>query len=180
MNRKLSLVLIMALGLTLTACAGNKKGQGTIGGGATTTTASNGTGISGDRNPYGLNLGYTVEELAQYGITGNPLDYKVMYFQYNSTSIDKRSEIIATAHARNLAQKGGARVSLEGHADERGTRDYNLALGERRGQAVAQLMSAVGAGNSTVQTISYGEERPANTAHNEAAWQQNRRVEIAY
>ncbi|MBX2847846.1 MAG: OmpA family protein [Acidiferrobacterales bacterium] len=177
MNRKLSLVLVMALGLTLTACAG-KKDQGTTGAGAT-TTAPTGTGIE-DRNPYGLNLGYTVEELAQYGINGNPLNYKTLYFEYNSSSIDKRSEIIATAHARNLANTGGSNVTLEGHADERGTRDYNLALGERRGQAVAQLMNAVGAGSSSIQTISYGEERPANTAHNEAAWQENRRVQISY
>ncbi|MCL4132640.1 UNVERIFIED_CONTAM: hypothetical protein GTU68_035859 [Idotea baltica] len=111
---------------------------------------------------------------------GNPLDYKTLYFEYNSTAIDERSRIIASAHAKSLAQKGGSNVSLEGHADERGTRDYNLALGERRGQAVAQLMSAVGAGNSSLQTISYGEERPANSAHNEAAWQENRRVEISY
>ena len=103
-----------------------------------------------------------------------------MYFEYNSTSIDERSRIIIGAHARHLASIGGSRVTLEGHADERGTRDYNLALGERRGQAVAQLLGTEGAGNSSVQTISYGEERPANTAHNEAAWQENRRVQIAY
>lgn len=124
--------------------------------------------------------GLSASQLAALGIMGNPLDYKTLYFEYNSSAIDRKSDVIARAHARALASRGGARVNLEGHADERGTRDYNLALGERRSQAVAQLMSAEGAGNSSFQTISYGEERPVDASHNEAAWQKNRRVEIAY
>ena len=124
--------------------------------------------------------GYSAEELlSRFGIEGDPLNYKVLYFEYNSSAIDERSKIIATRHAQYLGQSGGARVNLEGHADERGTRDYNLALGERRSQRVAELMNAAGAG-SAIQTISYGEERPAESAHNEAAWQLNRRVEIKY
>lgn len=178
MNRKLSLVLVMALGLTLTACAG-KKDQGTSGSGTTVAPTTNNNGNNGSAtNAFGT--GYSAEELSRLGIDGNPLNYKTVYFEYNSSAIDQRSRIIIGAHARNLASRGGARVTLEGHADERGTRDYNLALGERRGQSVAQLMNTEGAGNSSIQTISYGEERPANTAHNDAAWQQNRRVEIAY
>ena len=121
----------------------------------------------------------TAEELATYGINGDPLQYTVLYFQYNSSAIDQRSRIIATRHAQHLASNGGGRVTLEGHADERGTRDFNLALGERRAQTVSQLMSSAGA-NSSIQTISYGEERPVDTAHNEAAWTSNRRVEIKY
>lgn len=174
MNRKLSLVLMIVLGLTLSACAGNKKDQGTAGKDGANTGLNAGDAGS---NAYGT--GYSAQELAdRFGINGNPLDYKTLYFQYNSTVVDERSRIIASAHARNLSS--GTRVSLEGHADERGSRDYNLALGERRAQAVSQLMNAEGAGNSTLQTISYGEERPANTEHNESAWQQNRRVEISY
>ena len=99
-----------------------------------------------------------------------------MYFEYNSSSIDERSRIIVGAHARAV---GGASVSLAGHADERGTRDFNLALGERRAQTVADLMSAEGASGS-IQTISYGEERPVDPAHTDFAWKQNRRVEISY
>jgi len=177
MNRKLNLVLVIALGLTLTACAG-KKDQGTGNQGATTPT-NQGDGSGLGSNAYGT--GYSAEELmSRFGIEGDPRNYKTVYFEYNRSEIDERSRIIVGAHARYLAQTGGASVTLEGHADERGTRDYNLALGERRGQAVAQLMNAVGAGNSSIQTISYGEERPANSAHNESAWQENRRVQIAY
>ena len=92
--------------------------------------------------------------------------------------MDEKSKVIASAHARYLRARGNVRVTLEGHADERGTRDYNLALGERRAQTVSRLMKADGAGS--INTISYGEERPVSTAHNDSAWSQNRRVVISY
>ncbi|MEM7357550.1 MAG: OmpA family protein [Pseudomonadota bacterium] len=171
MNRKLHLTLLVVLGLTLTACAG-KKEQVVVDEPVQDTTPPV------DNNAYGT--GYSLAQLQAMGIDGNPLDYTTVYFEYNSSAIDERSEVIAKAHARELARRGGAQVGLEGHADERGTRDYNLALGERRAQAVAGLMSATGAGGSEMQTISYGEERPVDSAHNEAAWQKNRRVEINY
>jgi len=103
----------------------------------------------------------------------------VVYFEYNSSAVDERSDIILTAHANALGNRSGTRVTLEGHADERGTRDYNLALGERRANQVADFMRAKGA-SSNMQVLSYGEERPANSAHNEAAWRENRRVKISY
>lgn len=171
MNRNLRLVLMIFLGLALTACSG-KKDQGTV------NTNSSVAPTSDNADAYGT--GYSMQDLLDMGIDGNPLDYKTVYFQYNSSNVDRKSDVIVRAHARKLASMGGASVSLEGHADERGTRDYNLALGERRSQAVAQIMNAEGAGNSDLRTISYGEERAANPAHNEAAWQQNRRVEISY
>lgn len=181
MNRKMKLLLLLVLGLTLTACASRSKDVVTTGGTGTTapssTTGDNSNAFN-QANAFGTGL--SSSELEALGIIGDPLNYKIVYFQYNSTTIDRRSDIIVKAHARHLAQRGGAQVTLEGHADERGTRDYNLALGERRGQQVEQLMAATGAGNSSVQTISYGEERPANSGHNESAWSENRRVEIKY
>ncbi len=171
MNRKLNLVLMLVLGLALSACAGKKDG------GANDNAGGNAGLATGDAGSNAWGTGYSAEELSsRFGIEGNPLNYKTVYFEYNSSVMDERSNIIARAHARNL---NGQSVSLQGHADERGTRDYNLALGERRAQSVSNTMNAEGA-NGSLQTISYGEERPANTAHNEAAWQQNRRVEIVY
>ncbi|RBP53218.1 peptidoglycan-associated lipoprotein Pal [Arenicella xantha] len=173
MNRKLGLLLTIVLALTVSAC-GNKKDSGAVS--DTTTTAP----VSEDTSNQTLfNTGLTAQELRDLGIEGDPLNYKVLYFEYNSSAIDRRSTVIAKRHAQYLGANGGARVTLEGHADERGTRDYNLALGERRAQAVAEFMNSEGA-QSTIQTISYGEERPADPAHTEAAWQQNRRVEIKY
>ena len=153
MNRKLSLLLVLAASLTLSACGSNKNAYGT---------------------------GYSKEYLESLGIVGNPLNYKTVYFEYNSSQIDDRSRIIATAHAKNVAKKNGKTVGLEGHADERGSREYNLALGERRADAVSGLMQSVGLGGNGTNTVSYGEERPVADGSNEEAWQQNRRVEIDY
>ena len=172
MNRKIGLILTLSLALALSACA--KKEKPVVEAPPVDTTS----GQAVDNNAFGTGL--SAEDLARLGIMGNPLNYKTLYFEYNSSAIDQRSEIIAAAHARELNRRGGAKVSLEGHADERGSRDYNLALGERRAQSVANLMNSIGAGGSTIQNISYGEERPVDQAHNEAAWQKNRRVEISY
>lgn len=173
MNRKLGLIMTVLIGLVLTACASKPTVVETE---STTPVVTDTATV--DKNAYGS--GYSVSDLAsQFGINGDPLNYKVLYFEYNSSAIDERSRIIATRHAQNLGEKGGLRVNLEGHADERGTRDFNLALGERRAQTVAQLMNAAGA-SSTIETISYGEERPVDAAHTETAWKANRRVEIKY
>ncbi|NND00743.1 MAG: OmpA family protein [Gammaproteobacteria bacterium] len=172
MNRKLHLILLVVVGLALSACSGKKDQvvRDDTGTETTTPVASN--------DMYGT--GMSQAELSALGIMGNPLDYKTLYFEYNSSAIDTRSEVIARAHARELARRGGGRVTLEGHCDERGTRDYNLALGERRSKAVESLMAATGVGGSTINSISYGEERPVDTGHSESAWQKNRRVEISY
>jgi len=172
MNRKLGLAMTIVIALTLSACS--KKpvdNEVPVSTGEQTAVDSSSQALYG--------TGLTAEELSRLGINGDPLQYTVLYFEYNSSAIDERSKIIATRHAEHLGSNGGARVTLEGHADERGTRDFNLALGERRAQTVSQLMSSAGA-NSSIQTISYGEERPVDTAHNDEAWKANRRVEIKY
>jgi len=175
MNRYLGLLLTVVLALTISACKTKPKD----GGGIDTTTKDSGTQVDPNANN-AYDSGYSAEDLLnRFGIEGDPLNYTILYFEYNSSAIDERSRIIASRHAQVLAQRGGANVNLEGHADERGTRDYNLALGERRAQTVSSLMSAID-GSSRIQTISYGEERPANSAHIEGAWQENRRVEIKY
>ena len=176
MNRKIGLIKTVLIAMVLTACVSKKEEPVVIE--KTQPTRSAPSVDSSAKTAYGTN--YTVSDLERrFGIKGDPLNYKILYFKYNSSAIDERSRIIATRHAQHLGKNGGANVNLEGHADERGTRDYNLALGERRAQTVAQLMGAAGA-KSKIETISYGEERPVNTAHTEAAWQSNRRVEIKY
>ena len=181
MNYKSRLLAVTLMGLFLTACASKQESVSDTST-PTTTTAGTGTGVgSGNvvssENAYGTR--FTAEQLREMGIEGDPLNYKTVYFQYNSSRIDQRSDVIVQAHARYLKNRSDVRVSLEGHADERGTRDFNLALGERRAQEVHNLLKATGAAAS-VNTISYGEERPVETAHNESAWTRNRRVEISY
>ena len=119
--------------------------------------------------------------------TGNPLDNpdsllytKVIYFDFDRSDIKPEYQDIVRSHAAYLVANPTARVTLEGHADERGTREYNIGLGERRGNSVRDYMRAEGVSDAQIQTVSYGEERPVDTGNNEAAWALNRRVEMVY
>ena len=118
---------------------------------------------------------------------GHPLDdpnslltKRTVYFEFDESVILEQDRPILEAHAQYLSQNPSAAITLEGHTDERGTREYNLALGERRSIAVRQYMSLLGGSGQQLRTLSYGEERPAATGHNEEAWALNRRVEIIY
>ncbi|MCY0963628.1 peptidoglycan-associated lipoprotein Pal [Parathalassolituus penaei] len=104
----------------------------------------------------------------------------VFYFDFDQSTIKAESKAALTAHAAYLAANSTARVVLEGHADERGTVEYNLALGERRGEAVRRFLLANGAAAGQIEVVSYGEERPAVSGHDESSYEKNRRVEIKY
>lgn len=110
----------------------------------------------------------------------SPLSNRVVYFEYDSSTV--RQEDIATleAHAAYLGENVNATIRLVGHTDERGSREYNLALGERRALAIRQILMLQGASVNQFQVTSFGEERAAVEGHDEAAWQQNRRVELNY
>ena len=121
------------------------------------------------------------------GWTGHPLDNpesllstKVVYFDFDRSDVRPEDRSIIEEHGRYLQSNPNARVSLEGHADERGTREYNNALGESRAKAVRSLITLIGGTAQQVEILSYGEERPANRGHDEQAWAENRRVEIIY
>ena len=119
---------------------------------------------------------YTVESLD----TDSCLRQRIVYFDFDKSEIRPEFEAAIACHAAYLQQFPGARVTLEGNADERGTREYNLGLGERRGNAVSSALVAAGASPDQLNVVSYGEERPVCKEHNEACWQKNRRVEIVY
>ncbi len=108
------------------------------------------------------------------------LSIRVIYFEYNSNKISSEYRSAIEAHSAYLSQNPATSITLEGHADERGSREYNLALGESRAQKVKQQMLLLGASSSQIRLVSYGEERPAVDGHDESSWQQNRRVEILY
>ncbi|OGT35405.1 MAG: peptidoglycan-associated lipoprotein [Gammaproteobacteria bacterium RBG_16_51_14] len=110
----------------------------------------------------------------------SPLSVRVIYFDYDSSDIRSEFRPTIEAHAGYLAANSSVIVTLEGHADERGSREYNLALGERRAQSVKRQLVLLGASAGQIRLVSYGEERPAIEGHDEASWQQNRRVEILY
>ena len=112
--------------------------------------------------------------------SSSPLGARTIYFEFDSSEIPESGRIVIDAHARYLSEHSGALITLEGHADERGSREYNIALGERRAGAVRKLMTLLGATDPQIRTISYGEERPVADGHDESAWGLNRRVEIVY
>ncbi len=108
------------------------------------------------------------------------LRQRVVYFDLDRSTIRSEAQEILNCHARYLGNRPEARVTLEGHADERGSREYNLGLGERRGNGVRDVLTTSGASGGQLTVVSYGEERPTCTASDESCWQQNRRVEIVY
>ncbi|MEO8673750.1 MAG: peptidoglycan-associated lipoprotein Pal [Tahibacter sp.] len=108
------------------------------------------------------------------------LRQRVVYFDLDQTEIKGEFREQISCHAAYLRQFPDARVTLEGNADERGSREYNLGLGERRGNAVQSGLSAAGAASSQLNVTSYGEERPVCREHGESCWGKNRRVEIVY
>ncbi len=112
--------------------------------------------------------------------TDSCLRQRVVYFDYDQDSLKSEFTAIIGCHAKYLRDRPSAQITLEGHADERGTREYNLGLGERRGNAVSSALQGQGGSAGQLTVVSYGEERPVNTASNDSAWAQNRRVEIVY
>jgi len=108
------------------------------------------------------------------------LRQRVVYFDLDQDALKPEFQAIVGCHAKYLRDRPSARMNLEGNADERGSRDYNQALGERRGNAVSSALQASGGSGSQISVISYGEERPVCTESNEDCWARNRRVEIVY
>ncbi|QKT04313.1 peptidoglycan-associated lipoprotein Pal [Ectothiorhodospiraceae bacterium 2226] len=121
------------------------------------------------------------------GFQGHPLDdpqsllsERVIYFAFDSSELSEEQRAVLNAHARFLGDHPEVQVVLEGHTDERGSREYNLALGERRAKSVLQYLNLQGVNGAQLDAISFGEERPAVQGSDESAWQYNRRVEILY
>jgi peptidoglycan-associated lipoprotein len=165
------LVILGLLAIFLSAC-GSKD---TIPDPDPTDTVPGDTSDAGDYGDDGLTGG---EEII-YEPTASEMG-NIIYFEFDSSELRAEDTDIVASHARELSMNPGLSVRLEGHADERGSREYNIGLGERRAQTVRRLLLIQGASASQVSTVSFGEERPAVEGSNEAAYSQNRRVEIAY
>jgi peptidoglycan-associated lipoprotein len=103
-----------------------------------------------------------------------------VYFEFDQFVIRDADRAVVELHGKYLAGAANVKVSVEGNADERGSREYNLALGNKRAQAVVQSLKLLGATDGQLEAVSYGEERPADAGHDEAAWAKNRRADIVY
>lgn len=119
---------------------------------------------------------------AAYGSQGPEAlrENNTIYFAYDSEAIQDQYVGVMQAHAQYLRDNPDARIIIEGHTDERGTPEYNIALGERRARSVARYMQNLGVDVNQLSIVSYGEEKPAEIGHSEAAWSRNRRAVINY
>jgi peptidoglycan-associated lipoprotein len=108
------------------------------------------------------------------------LSQLVIHFDYDDSTVGPDYQPLLLAHGKYLAEHNDLSLRLEGHADERGSREYNVGLGSRRASAVRQLLLLQGARDEQIETLSYGEEKPAVAGRNERAWSENRRVEFNY
>jgi peptidoglycan-associated lipoprotein len=152
----------LALAMAVAVGCSSKGGEGT-GEGAVDPNAgynAGGSGVDGSMS----------EEAALRAIT-------TFYFEYDSSDLKPEAMRALDVHAKDL-KGNGARVVLEGHTDERGTREYNMALGERRSKAVQRYLVLQGVSPAQLELVSYGEERPVATGSDESSWAQNRRVEL--
>lgn len=110
----------------------------------------------------------------------SPLSQRVIYFAFDSSEVAEQDRALIAAHAAFLAANAQVKVSVEGHGDERGSREYNVGLGDHRAQSVRRMLEFQGVSPAQLSTVSYGEEKPAVAGHDESAWSLNRRVELVY
>ena len=148
-----------------------------------TSAYSDGSQISGDQ--FGTNaLGnddFGVNSLgSEFRDPANPLSKQIIYFMYDSSQVQQDFIPVIAAHAQYLLNHPAQRVILGGHADERGSSEYNIALGEQRSKSVYRMMKVQGVSENQLEVVSYGEEKPIADGMDEASWQQNRRVELLY
>jgi peptidoglycan-associated lipoprotein len=171
-------ILVLAL-MAVAGCSGRsgteqeELGYGTYSGEQGAGAQAGGVGEGG------VGQGTAFSDAASAGPAAS-LKNRTIYFDFDRDEVKAEYRDLIAAHGRYLAANPNTRVRLEGHADERGSREYNIGLGERRAQAVRQALLLQGAGASQNSTVSYGEERPAVTGSDEESWALNRRVEIVY
>ena len=171
MNNAARILLVAVLCTAAVACSKKVKETAPTdtGTGPTTTQPGGDTGpvASGAYGPNDLD-------------TDACLRQRVVYFDLDKEDVKPEFQAIMACHAKYLRDRPSSRITLQGHTDERGSRAYNQALGERRGNGVSSALQANGGSASQLTVVSYGEERPVCTESNESCWSQNRRVEIVY
>jgi len=175
MNNAIRLILTATLCIAAAACTKKVKedvdtGRTVDGGGSTPSTGGvvdNGPARTGAYGPGDLD-------------TDACLRQRTVYFDFDQDALKPEFQAIVACHAKYLRDRPSSRMSLEGNADERGSREYNLGLGERRGNAVSSSIQANGGSGGQITVVSYGEEQPTCTESTEDCWGRNRRVEIVY
>ena len=174
-------LMVAALAAVLAGCGSNVKLDPPIQGSGADATATQGAGAGAA----GAGAGQSTVTQVQAGPAGadaaGPAGVgRVIYFDFDSFTVKPEYQGRVDQHARFLQGNRGRSVAVEGHTDERGSREYNLALGQKRAEAVRRALTLVGATDAQIEAVSFGEEKPAVSGSSEDAYSQNRRVEIRY
>ncbi|MCS2610623.1 peptidoglycan-associated lipoprotein Pal [Halomonas dongshanensis] len=169
----------LAVALSLAVLAGCSSTGGTQDGDSYGSQSGSGVGTSTSGAGTGGQYGSSTGGANQQADSRIP-EVRTIYFDFDRDTIKSDYESVVMAHARYLRANPNARVVLHGHTDERGTREYNMALGERRANAVQRFLNSQGVSPSQMSVVSYGEERPAVRGSSEEAYSQNRRVVFNY
>lgn len=188
-SRKNTILVATVLALGLSACT-TKRGDVAVSDQGTGGAATAGAGGAIGADASAANLGGNIDSQALGGdaagaagagaTSGAPLSVRVVHFDYDSADLQQEAYPVLQAHAQFLKSNPSARMAVGGHTDERGTREYNMALGERRAKTVAAFLQSNGAGADQLEIVSFGEEKPLSTDDSEEAWSQNRRAELSY
>lgn len=179
------LILALAASAILAACSSTPTKEQE---GAAVEDRSGATASAQQQKPPAQPTGPVVSKpLEGSAVSGNPLkdpsnilSKRSVYFELDSNVVKEEFKPVVAAHARYLQQNRAAKMTVQGNADERGSREYNLALGQRRADAVKQAMMLLGAQSDQIETVSFGEEKPKATGHDEASWYENRRADLVY
>lgn len=190
--KKLSLISVLCASLILAACGTTEKKAPIEDKGAATTAPSGPQvethGLSPNATDqseslYGNGTGAVGVDAAGKAMLADPnniLSKRIVYFDFDKSNIRPEFQSLIAAHADFLKKYPKAHVILQGNADERGSREYNMALGQRRADSVRQALTVLGVTTGQIETISFGEEKPAAEGHDESAWKLNRRTVIVY
>ncbi|MDP2323149.1 MAG: peptidoglycan-associated lipoprotein Pal [Gammaproteobacteria bacterium] len=173
--------LVALLAVTLvTACSGPSKSTVDEGAGSAVAGGAASSGVGDGGMGQGGAMGGSGMGGSALGGPGASQENRIIFFDFDRFDVKPEYNQILQAHGRYLSANPTSRVRLEGHADERGSREYNIGLGEKRAQAVRNVLLLQGTVTDQIATVSFGEERPAVIGSDEEAWSLNRRVEIVY
>ena len=190
LNNKMALLALLST-LALAGCSSDEEKDASL-----TDGSLNGANGIGDASTSGLNGGSSFGGSGlnggRYGARGanglppefsdpnNPLSKRTIYFMLDSSQVQQDFIPVIAAHARYLLANPSQHVVLEGNGDERGSREYNIGLGEQRAKSIGAMLKAQGVSEAQLSVVSYGEEKPVAMGHDESSWELNRRVELAY
>ena len=190
LNNKMAMFALLST-LALAGCSSDDEKDASL-----TDGSLNGANGIGDASTSGLNGGSSFGGSGlnggRYGANGanglppefsdpnNPLSKRTIYFMLDSSQVQQDFIPVIAAHARYLLANPSQHVVLEGNGDERGSREYNIGLGEKRAKSIAAMLKVQGVSEAQLSVVSYGEEKPVAMGHDESSWELNRRVELAY